>query len=180
MVEYKRNQYISVSTMSCHIVMAGSFLLCFHYTVVSLDTYVAKIESERTHLEELARLESILVGMLIVNKIFINYFYSNQHRFYLPTPKVQIKNFFIIVLDDAFAAYILLGMLVVAILPRFFPMWQCIIALLLNFAVTYKVYYFLIILNSLPGNKRTFTMIGSNRRAVKFARFLNQTAFSIL
>jgi len=162
--------------MFCHIVVAGSFLLCFHYTVVSLDTYIANMESGHTHLEELVRLESILVGMLIANKVFVNYFYSNQHQFYLPTPKVQIGNFFIIALGDVCVAYILQNMLTVVILPRFFFIWQYGIALLLNFVVTYGVYYFFIIVNSLPGNKRTFIMIGSNRRAVKFARFFESNS----
>ena len=73
MFEYKRNQYISIITTFCHIVVAGSFLLCFHYTVVSLDIFVADMENGHTRLEELVRLELILVGMLEKHKKDFSY-----------------------------------------------------------------------------------------------------------
>ena len=155
--------------MFCHILVAGSFLICFHYFVIRLDIFITNTENGHIHLGEVIRLGAVLAGMLITNKFFINYFYSNKNKFYPPTPKKQIKNFVIIALCDIVVAYSLQYMLSVTILPRDFFVRQYVIAFLLNIIVVYGLYYFFIMVNSLPENKRTFIIVGSNKRAVKFA-----------
>ena len=147
--ESKRNQYISGVTMFYHIVEACPFLLCFYYSVVHLDNFITNRENGHTYLGECICLESVLTSILIADKISINSYYSNRHQFSTYYSKTQIGNFLIIAPCGALVAYILPNLPAVEILARFFckVIPYSIFVILL---VTYGVYCFLIMINSLP------------------------------
>lgn len=173
MFENRRSLYINVVSFFNHAIAIGSFVISLYYShshidIVAVDgsTYVAS--------GVIAAVAVLVIAIALVNILFINYFYSYLHQFYLPDPKVQVVNFLIIALTDVLTAYILQSALSVKVLmldfyPRFYA-----IAVILSLLATYGVHALFKTINARPRNRRNFVMIGSNKRAVQFSRFFEK------
>ena len=175
MFENRRILYIAAIAFFSHAVAICSFFVSLHYS--SDHIQLLSIE-EIVYVPSgfLVSIIALVMAIALVNILFINFFYSYLHQFYLPTPKAQVVNYLFIALADVVVVFVVQQCLTVQVLaPGFYPLFY-VLAVLLNLASTYGVHSVFKIMASWPRNRRNFLMIGSNKRAVQFAHFFEENS----